>query len=203
MSNGTGTADAGDFSLVLGGPLHRLITPYRPFDPRMRSCSCTAPYYEVALSVRPIDAPEQLKLVESDPFIRWDKQSSVYGVQVNRLNVEIGITVRSDDPDFAQRLNAIFNREITRGLMDTKTAASIKPAVGARVDRAEVIRIATRKAEDTRRDLINYAAPRVSCDPQTKRWTVLFDGIVDPAPGNHFSVFIDDQTAAATLAPGE
>jgi len=160
------------------------------------------PYYEVALSVRPIDRSSQLKLAESDAFIRWDRQSSVYGVEVKRLNVEIVITVRSDDPDFAQRLNAIFTREITRVLMDTKTAASIKPAVGAKMDRAEVIRIATRQAEDTSRDLINYAAPRVSFDPQTKRWTVLFNGIVDPAPGNHFSVFVDDQTAAATLAPG-
>ena len=73
-----------------------------------------------------------------------------------------------------------------------------------RLAEAEVIRIASAAAEKKGFRLKDYKAPRVHYEftKKDKSWTVFYDGKVS-SPGNHFLVWINDQTGAATVMPGE
>ena len=71
------------------------------------------PYYRVGLSIRPIGPEGQLDMTVADRAIQWDGASSTRGYIVNRLGVEIVLTVLSDDAKFVKALNAILDREIT------------------------------------------------------------------------------------------
>ena len=48
----------------------------------------------------------------------------------------------------------------------------------------------------------NQLAPRFEFVYRDHTWTVFFEG-KRPAPGNHFSVWVDDQTRKTTVMPGE
>jgi hypothetical protein len=77
------------------------------------------------------------------------------------------------------------------------------PPVGAHLTTAEAVRIAQQAAEREGRRLSDYKLPEphYQYTRKDKSWWVSFDGQV-PAPGNHFSVLIDDQTGKTQLMPG-
>src|SRR5215204_3333476 len=74
------------------------------------------------------------------------------------------------------------------------SAAETKPA-GARLSTAEAIRIAQQAAERQGANLSRYKEPKAHYEftRKDKAWFVSFGGRV-AMPGNHFSVYVDDQT---------
>jgi hypothetical protein len=68
----------------------------------------------------------------------------------------------------------------------------------------EVVSLANAEAAREGFDLAEYEAPRCSYDPARKdeKWTVFYDGKVK-YPGNHFLVWVNDQTSACQLMRGE
>ncbi|WP_269633644.1 hypothetical protein [Pelomonas sp. BJYL3] len=51
-------------------------------------------------------------------------------------------------------------------------------------------------------DLRKYAGPELCYSARDAKWTVFYDGL-DPLPGNHFMVLVDERTKASRLVPGE
>lgn len=74
---------------------------------------------------------------------------------------------------------------------------------GARLSRAEVLRIAEDAAIKNGHNLTNYGVPKVvyECIVQDRTWHVFYDGKV-PMPGNHFSVLVDDLTGEQRVMLG-
>ncbi len=75
---------------------------------------------------------------------------------------------------------------------------------GARLSKAEAIRIAQKEAAKRGYRLSRYEAPhaRYEFTRKDKSWTIFYDGKV-PKPGNHFLVWVDDRTGEARVMPGE
>ena len=67
------------------------------------------------------------------------------------------------------------------------------------VDRDEAVRLAVAKAEADGWDLAAFGAPVAARGDDG--WRVRFEG-VDPSPGNHFVVAVDDATGEVVLWPG-
>jgi hypothetical protein len=74
----------------------------------------------------------------------------------------------------------------------------------ARLSQTQVISIAKQAAEAEGRRLADYKEPEAHYEftEKDKSWSVFFDGKV-PMPGNHFLVYVDDQTQKTKLMPGE
>jgi hypothetical protein len=73
-----------------------------------------------------------------------------------------------------------------------------------RLNQAEVVRIAVEAAAKHGYRLSDYKDPQVHYEftRKDKTWSVFYDGKV-PLPGHHFLVWVDDQTGAARMMPGE
>jgi hypothetical protein len=82
-------------------------------------------------------------------------------------------------------------------------ASDVRPD-GAHLTPSQVISIAKHTAETKGIHLTNYKEPEAHYEftKKDKTWSVFFDGKV-PMPGNHFLVWIDDQTQKAQLMPGD
>ena len=82
-------------------------------------------------------------------------------------------------------------------------ATHTKP-VGARLTRAEVVRIAAQAAEKHGYRLADYKEPQVHYEftRKDKTWTVFYDGRV-AMPGHHFGVWVGDQTRETQVRPGK
>ena len=89
------------------------------------------PYYRVALSVRPAAGQGQLVMGRADKSIQWDGTSATRGYTVERLGVDIVITVLTDDAAFARAVNAIMDRHVTSVLGGGDPPAAGRPAAGA------------------------------------------------------------------------
>jgi hypothetical protein len=78
-----------------------------------------------------------------------------------------------------------------------------RPA-SAHLTLGQVAHIAEASALKQGVSLANFLAPRFHYTPDAKclAWTVFYDG-KSGAPGDHFSVSIDDRTGSATFMPGE
>ena len=83
----------------------------------------------------------------------------------------------------------------------TKHAASLAKT---NLSPAKVINLANAEAASQGYDLAKYDAPR--CDYELMRkdciWTVFYEG-KEKYPGNHFQVWVNDQTSACQLMRGE
>ena len=92
---------------------------------------------------------------------------------------------------------------ILTGCSHPAPSALNNQSAGARLNEAEVLRIASQVAERDGRHLSDYKPPEAHYEftQKDKSWSVFFDGKV-PMPGNHFSVSVDDQTGKAQLFPG-
>jgi hypothetical protein len=88
------------------------------------------PYHQVLLSIRPIQSPGALDMTEADGAIRWDGREAARGYRVKRLEVEIVITVRSDEPEFVRGVNAIVDREVS-AMLAQDGVPTTGPAAGA------------------------------------------------------------------------
>ncbi len=67
----------------------------------------------------------------------------------------------------------------------------------------ETVRDAARRAAVAEGyDLEEFRAPRIIFDPGTRQWSLFFAGSVEPAPGNHFHVLVDDRTGKASVRHG-
>jgi hypothetical protein len=84
----------------------------------------------------------------------------------------------------------------------TNTDSGIRP-MGAFLTTEEAIKIAQLAAKLDGRRLSDYEPPKAHYEfaRKDKSWSVFFDGR-DPAPGNFFSVSIDDQTGKTELSGG-
>lgn len=51
-------------------------------------------------------------------------------------------------------------------------------------------------------DLRKYGGPELCYSAREAQWTVFYDGL-DPLPGNHFMVLVEERTKASRLVPGE
>ncbi|MCX5684485.1 MAG: hypothetical protein NT049_12475 [Planctomycetota bacterium] len=71
------------------------------------------PYYRILLSVRPAAGESQLEMQNAEKSIRWDGATPTRGYAVRRIEVDIVITVLTDDQPLARALNAIFDRQVT------------------------------------------------------------------------------------------
>ena len=90
---------------------------------------------------------------------------------------------------------------VLSGCSKSEMAPGPKPE-GARLSPSEVIEIAKIVGATNGMKLGDYKAPRVDFQAtKQKTWSVFFDGRV-PMPGNHFAVFVDDQTGEAHYSPG-
>jgi hypothetical protein len=89
------------------------------------------PYYRVMLSVRPAAGQGQLVMGRADKSIQWDGTSVTRGYTVERLGVDIVITVLTDDAAFARAVNAILDRHVTSVLGGGDPPAAGRPAAGA------------------------------------------------------------------------
>ena len=67
---------------------------------------------------------------------------------------------------------------------------------------AEVLSRAAAQAKAEGRDLRKYGGPALCYSAKGARWAVFYDGL-DPLPGNHFMVLVDERTQAVRLVPGE
>jgi hypothetical protein len=74
------------------------------------------PYYRVMLSVRPGGGEGQLVMGRAGKSVQWDGTSTTRGYAVERLGVNIVITVLTDDDAFARALAAILDRHVTSAL---------------------------------------------------------------------------------------
>jgi hypothetical protein len=83
------------------------------------------------------------------------------------------------------------------------TPSATKPD-GARLNQVEVVRIAGEAATKHGYHVADYKDPQTHYEftRKDKTWTVFYDGKV-PAAGNHFLVWVDDQTGVARVMPGE
>ena len=98
-----------------------------------------SPYYRVGLSVRPAGETGQLDLTVTDRSIRWDGKAAVRGYAVQRLGVEIGITVMSDDAEFVKAINAILDQEVSRALRRSNPPVT-QPATQPKRTAAELLK---------------------------------------------------------------
>jgi hypothetical protein len=92
-----------------------------------------------------------------------------------------------------------------RALAKTRSNKSVetKPD-GARLNQVEVVRIAREAATKHGYHVADYKDPQAHYEftRKDKTWTVFYGGKV-PAVGNHFLVWVDDQTGVAEVMPGE
>jgi hypothetical protein len=85
----------------------------------------------------------------------------------------------------------------------TAPSPSGMKAEGARLAETDVIRIAGEAAVKRGFRLADFKAPEVH--PAVSRggtWTLFYEGKT-PRPGNHFLVWVTDQSGAAQVMPGE
>jgi hypothetical protein len=82
------------------------------------------------------------------------------------------------------------------------SATSTTRSDTTRLNQAEVVRIALEVATKRGYRLSDYKDPQVHYEFTRKTWSVFYDGKV-PLPGHHFLVWVDDQTGAARVMPGE
>ena len=61
---------------------------------------------------------------------------------------------------------------------------------------------ANHAAEAEGYDLKEFAAPKITFDLQANHWRLFYEGIVEPAPGNHFFVLVDDRTGETSVRHG-
>jgi hypothetical protein len=82
-------------------------------------------------------------------------------------------------------------------------SSDVRPA-GAHLSQAQVITIAKNAAEREGIGLTNFADPKAYFEftKKDKVWSVFFDGKI-PMPGNHFLVWVDDQTQQAKIMGGD
>jgi hypothetical protein len=75
---------------------------------------------------------------------------------------------------------------------------------GARLSQAQAISIAKKAAERAGYRLTDYEEPRANYEftKKNKKWSAFFVGR-DPKPGNHFLIWIDDQTEKTEVIPGQ
>jgi len=67
----------------------------------------------------------------------------------------------------------------------------------------EVLGVARRSAKAEGYDLDEFAPPKITFDSESRQWWLFFEGEKNPAPGNHFSVVVDDRTGRASVFRGE
>jgi hypothetical protein len=69
---------------------------------------------------------------------------------------------------------------------------------------AHVVELANREAVREGRNLAKYEKPRAEYEftEKNKRWSVFYEG-KEKYPGNHFLVWVDDQSGKCQLIPGE
>ncbi|MBE3097128.1 MAG: hypothetical protein IMZ44_08350 [Planctomycetes bacterium] len=106
------------------------LVPPTPTSPAAR-LQPGLPYYRVALAVRPAAARGQPVMSRADRSIQWDGASAARGYTVERLGVDIVITVLTDDAAFARAVNAIVDRQVTSVLGGGDPPAAGRPAAGA------------------------------------------------------------------------
>lgn len=77
-------------------------------------------------------------------------------------------------------------------------------AMGCELTANEATRIGEAAAEESGIEITNYKPPIVdfSDDDGEKYWSLLYEGKI-PAPGNHFTVLINDESGTAEIVPGE
>lgn len=75
---------------------------------------------------------------------------------------------------------------------------------GARLSQAQAISIAKKAVERAGYRLTDYEEPRANYEftKRNKKWSVFFDER-DPKLGNHFLIWIDDQTEKPEVIPGQ
>ncbi len=87
------------------------------------------------------------------------------------------------------------------GCSDSERGWDTKPP-GARLTPRKVILVAQRVGETNGMVLRDYRTPQVWYrDTAKKAWSVFFNGR-GPMQGNHFTVFVDDQTGEVRYLPG-
>lgn len=86
------------------------------------------------------------------------------------------------------------------GCHPTPPAAGPAGTTGAQLAQSEAIRIAAEAAVSSGYVLAEYEEPRV--EYEHPRWTVLYEGRV-ATPGNHFLVWVDDETGEPQVMAGE
>ena|SRR5215831_7961779 len=71
-----------------------------------------------------------------------------------------------------------------------------------RLTEAEVVRIANTAAETKGYRIKDFKAPKLGCKLRNEdlTWTLFYEGKV-PAFGDHFWVWVEDQTGVATVVP--
>jgi hypothetical protein len=84
-------------------------------------------------------------------------------------------------------------------------AAASEPKGSARLNQAEVTRIAAEAAAKQGYRLAEYKSPQVRYEltHKDKIWTVFYDGKAPAPPGHDFLVVVDDQTGTAQVMHGE
>ena len=80
---------------------------------------------------------------------------------------------------------------------------ALPEADGSTLTKDKVCDLANRAAEAEGYELKEFAAPKIGFDSEAREWSLFFEGTVVPAPGNHFSVLVDDRTGKASVRHGE
>ena len=95
------------------------------------------------------------------------------------------------------------NEDGFNSAVELKVVKQLVLATGARLRTADVIRIAKQVAEQKGIDLHRYKEPEAHLEftRKDKTWFVFFNG-QEAAPGDHFSVLVDDQTGETRLCEG-
>ncbi len=88
-------------------------TGFSEGDTRERAKAGDTSRYLVALSIQPIGPAEPPGIKEADQSIHWDGVSPSRSYRVKRLGVDILLEVRSQDQEFARKLNDFLERALT------------------------------------------------------------------------------------------
>jgi len=102
----------------------------------------------------------------------------------------------------------VFSIELETGTIGVKPA---EPSAGGAadwsetqvgtMDKGQVRNLASRAAQAAGYDLKNYA-PKTYFNSKTMQWIVFFHGTVNPRPGNHLTVGVDDLTGKTVVRAG-
>jgi len=112
--------------------------------------------------------------------------------------------------DFENFVKKLSVKE-TSNQADIRERASTVPAVvsqfpkpaSSKMTPLQAFLVAKKAAESAGYDLQRFAYPKIRLDADRMVWSLFFQRKVDPAPGAHFWVIIQDQTRQARVRHGE